>query len=43
MDVFVVAVPDLSDPLRGMLEEEISDLVEAFLEDARAGVLDGLV
>ena len=42
MDILVVALPDLPAHLREMLEEEISDLVAAFLEDAEAGILDAL-
>ena len=40
VDVFVVAVPELSNPARAMLGEELQDLVDAFLEDWRDGVID---
>lgn len=43
VDVFVVAVPKLSNPIRAMLAEEIQDLVDAFLEDWREGVLERLL
>lgn len=42
VDMLVSVVPTLNEALRAMLDEEIHDLVEAFLEDASKGLLDEL-
>lgn len=42
MHVFIIAVADLPDSHRNMLEQDLADHVAAFLEESRTGELDRL-